>query len=330
MEHAKQQVEHALNDETIDTMIHEVIENPSVRGEFGEILLQLASRGETSDEVAGFAKAMRGRMREVNALQHTIDVCGTGGDGAGTFNISTATALVVAGAGIRVTKHGNRAATSRSGSADVLEVMGVDLGMTPDPSARINFLFAPEYHPAMKVIGPLRKRLGVATVFNILGPILNPANVRYQMVGTSSRRTAELIAQAASQLGYNKLGVVHNIHGIDELSTKGDNYLIEVSGTEISHQTLRPSDYDLTPADAAMLRGGSPEENANIIQSILAGEPGGRRDTVVLNAAYALYLRGAAADLERGIEMAQVSIDSHAAQEELNSLIVRSIHDEKS
>lgn len=326
MEQAKQQVASMLDENTIDTMIEEVIRDPSSQVEFGNILIELASRGETSDEVAGFAKAMRSRMREVGSLEDTIDVCGTGGDNAGTFNISTATALVVAGAGVQVTKHGNRAATSSSGSADVLEAMGVDLEMSPDPNARINFLFAPEYHPAMKAIGPVRKRLGVATVFNILGPVLNPANVKFQMIGTSSRRTAELIAHAASKLNYHKLGVIHNVYGIDELSTQGDNFLSEVTGTEVSHQTIRPSEYGLTPADTTMLKGGSPEENANIIQSILAGESGGRRDTVVLNAGYALYLRGAAASLARGIEMAQASIDSHAAQDELNGLLVRSIY----
>lgn len=325
MEQAKQLVANELDDETIDAMIQDLIDDPSVQIEFGEILTQLSARGESGEELAGFAKAMRSRMRHVDNMHESIDVCGTGGDHSNTFNISTAVSFVLAGAGARVTKHGNRAATSKSGSADVLEALGVDIGMAPDRDAFLNFLFAPEYHPAMKVIAPVRKRLGTATVFNMLGPILNPANVKYQMIGTPNARVANLMAHAASALDYTKVGIVYNSRSIDELTTDGENYAYEVSGEHISHHVISPDDYGLVSADINTLRGGSPAANADIIHSILGGEQGGRRDTIILNAGYALYISGVATSLRDGIERAQTSIDSGAAQGELAAMVGRSI-----
>lgn len=306
-------------------MIQELIDDPSVQAEFGDILIQLAERGESSEELAGFAKAMRGRMQRVEDMQDSIDVCGTGGDHSNTFNISTVVSFVLAGAGAQVTKHGNRAATSKSGSADVLEALGVDISMAPNRSARLNFLFAPEYHPAMKAIAPVRRRIGTATVFNMLGPILNPADVQYQMIGTPNARVANLIAHAVKELSYKKVGIVYNERSIDELTTDGDNFAYEVSGEYISHHVISPAEYGLMSADGHALRGGSPEENATIIEAILGGESGGRRDTILLNAGYALYINGIAKNLGDGIERARRSIDSGAARNELDALVGRSL-----
>jgi len=324
MEQAKQQISDRLSSDTIEAMIQELIDNPSVQAEFGDILMQLAERGESGEELAGFAKAMRSRMQRVEHMQDSIDVCGTGGDHSNTFNISTAVSFVLAGAGAQVTKHGNRAATSKSGSADVLEALGVDIRMAPDRGARLNFLFAPEYHPAMKAIAPVRRRIGTATVFNMLGPILNPADVQYQMIGTPNARVAKLIAHAAAELSYRRVGIVYNERSIDELTTDGDNYAYEVSGGEISHHLISPTQYGLESADGSVLRGGSPEENANIIQAILDGEAGGRRDTIVLNAGYALYINGIAENISDGIRRARISIDSGSARDQLDALVGRS------
>lgn len=323
MEKARRQVETLLDDETIDTIIQEIIDSPSKQDEFGDILLSLAERGESSQEVAGFAKAMRSRMNTVSLQRQSIDVCGTGGDGSNTFNISTAAAFVVAGAGMPVAKHGNRAATSRSGSADVLESLGVRLTVEPDANANFNFLFAPEYHPAMKAIAPVRKKLGRATIFNTLGPILNPANVRYQMIGTPSSQVAERIAYAARDLGYKRMATIYNGSSVDELVTCTDNFAIEVSDRQVTRRRISPSDHNLVPADHKDLRGGTPAENAGIITSILHGETGERRDTVVLNAAYALLLQDATHSLYKAIHLAKESIDSGAAQAELEMLVKR-------
>ena len=289
-------------------------------------LVALKMKGETAAELAGFARAMRERMIAVDAGADVIDTCGTGGDASGTFNISTAAALVVAGAGARVAKHGNRSLSSSSGSADVLEALGVRISMTPEEAARsvreigIGFLFAPHLHPAMKYAQPVRRELKMRTVFNLLGPLANPARAQRQLIGAPSAETARLIADALSYLGTSRAFVVHGHGGLDEISTTGPTHVWEVQGSDVSEHQWTPAIFGLTPDSPEYLAGGDPARNAQIIRSILAGEPGAPRNIVVANAAAALVLAGCARDLCAGVVLASQSIDSGAAANKLDQL----------
>jgi anthranilate phosphoribosyltransferase len=290
------------------------------------LLAALASKGETVDEVVGAASAMRDRsVRVVHDLPLVIDVCGTGGDGAHTLNISTAAAFVVAGAGVPVAKHGNRAASSVCGSADVLEALGVRLERSPEASARllrsakITFLFAQFHHPAMRAVGPIRRELGVRTVFNLLGPLTNPAAATRQVVGVASAAHVELLAGALRKLGVTAGAVVHAESGLDEVAGDAPTRIAQFDRDGIRHWVLVPGDYGIA-ATRADVRGGDAAMNARALVAILDGERSPRADVVCLNAALALVVAGEAVDVADGLVRARASIERGAARAALEAL----------
>jgi anthranilate phosphoribosyltransferase len=289
-------------------------------------LVALKINGETAAELAGFARAMRERMIVVEACHEAVDNCGTGGDGVGTFNISTAAALVMAGAGARVAKHGNRSLSSQTGSADVFEALGVRISMTPEEASRavreigIGFLYAPNLHPAMKYAQPVRRELKMRTVFNLLGPLVNPARVRRQLVGAPSAGAARLMAEALAELGAERAFVVHGRDGLDEISTTGPTDVWHVSPDGVEHQVWSPATFGVSQARLESLAGGDAKVNAEFVRAILAGEPGPKRDIVLVNAAAGLVAAGLAGDLREGMRAATHSIDSGAARDKLELL----------
>jgi len=277
------------------------------------LLLGLRARGETSDEVAGAATALREAMIPLDAGEGAplVDTCGTGGGSVGTFNVSTAAAFVTAAAGARVPKHGNRSYTSRCGSADVLEALGIDITLEPDRAARrlndtgMVFLFAPNYHPAMRHVGPTRKELGVATIMNLLGPLANPAGVGRQVIGVADRHRATLLAEALLRLAADHVLVVHGEVGMDEISPAGLTAAWEVRGGRIATWTIDPAEYDLDWADTSALAGGEPAANAARIEALFqGGDDEAARRAVVLNAGAALYVSGLVADYGTGVRRA--------------------------
>jgi anthranilate phosphoribosyltransferase len=282
-------------------------------------------RGETVDELAGFASAMRERVVPVTAPEGAIDVVGTGGDNSGTFNISTAAALVVAAAGVPVAKHGNRAMTSKAGSADVLDALGVridhDAGSASVALAEhgFAFLFAPNFHPAMKHAGPTRREIGVRTAFNLLGPLTNPAGTSRQLLGVADPAVAERIAEVAHRLGTERTFVVHGA-GVDELPLDDSGVLYHVGPDGIERHEIPASKLGLRVTPTSSLAGGTPDENAATIESIFRGEPGAKRDVVLLNAGAALLVAGVVEQLEAGIERAALTIDAGLATELLGRL----------
>jgi len=292
-------------------------------------LIALRMKGETADEVVGFARAMREAANTVDAGTGEgplLDTCGTGGDSASTFNISTIAAFVVAGAGVRVAKHGNRSISSRCGSADLLEALGVEVGLTAAESGRairelgIGFLFAPALHPAMRHAQPARLELKMRTVFNLLGPLANPANASAQLVGAPSPAAAELIAEALARLGLERGFVVHGSDGLDEITTTGPTLALEITRGAIAHRTLAPEDFGVQPAAPADLKGGNPAENAEIAKAVLSGAKGPQRDIVLVNSAAALVAAGKARDFLEGMTLAAASIDTGSAQAKLTAL----------
>lgn len=291
-------------------------------------LVALRAKGETATEIAGFAQAMRENMVKVPVTVEAIDMCGTGGDAKGTFNISTVASFIVAGAGVPVAKHGNRSITSRSGSADVLAALGVDIEMAPDKVGRavetlgLGFMFAPVLHPAMRHVMPARKGLGIRTVFNLLGPLSNPAGVRRQVVGVFDGTLAEKLAEVFRILGARTALLVHGEDGLDELTTTAATGVSELKDSgDITSFTVHAGSLGLPRASLDDLQGGSPEENAVITQEILQGQKGPRRDIVLLNAAAGLKVGGKAADLQEGLVLAAESIDSGRALKVLNELV---------
>jgi anthranilate phosphoribosyltransferase len=294
----------------------------------GGFLVALRLKGETADEIAGCAEAMRAHVLAVNPQRDDlVDTAGTGGDGGRTFNISTAAALVAAAAGAGVAKHGNRAVSSSSGSADVLEALGFTLELPPDRIAQsidelgFGFLFAPTHHPAMKHAAPVRKELAARTVFNVLGPLTNPAGARAQVVGVYSADLVQTIAEVLAALGARRAFVVHGAAGIDELSPAGPNLVCEVVDGDVKEREIDPLDLGVPRCAPEELRGGSPEENAQAIRDVFAGADGGRRDAILLNAAGAIAAGGHAADLQEGLELAREAVESGAAGERLEALI---------
>jgi anthranilate phosphoribosyltransferase len=293
----------------------------------GALLAALRSKGETSEEIAGFVRGMldaatRLPLTEAVAAR-AIDTCGTGGDGAGTINVSTIAALVVAAAGVPVVKHGNRAASSLSGSADLLEAWGVAIDLGPAAAASVldevgvTFLFARRYHPAMRHVAPVRSALGMRTVFNLLGPLSNPAGVRRQVVGVPDEGVGELVASALARLGHTRALVVHGADGLDELTTTTTSRVWDVRDGAVTEWTLEPSSLGIAPATTAQLRGGDVARNRALADAILAGESGPRADLVALNAAAALVVAGVTEDLGSGLEVARASLASGAAREVL-------------
>lgn len=284
------------------------------------LLMALALKGERPSEMVGFARAMRSRATTMPApVEDVFDTCGTGGDGAHTFNVSTAAAIVLAGAGVRVAKHGNRAVSSRAGSADVFEALGVNLEATPEQvhralvEAGIAFFFAPAWHPSMRHAGPTRRELGVRTAFNLLGPLTNPAGARRQVVGVSRPEHTELVARTLEALGTERAWVVHGAGGLDELSTLGHTKVSEVRDGTVNTFYVHPADVGLPRVDIRGLAGGTAEENAEMTRRLLGGESGPRREVVLFNAAAALLVAGRATSLADGIRLAAESIDSGRA-----------------
>ncbi len=295
--------------------------------QIGGFLMALRVRGETVHEITGAARTMRAKALKVNAPDAAIDIVGTGGDAHGTQNISTATALVVAGCGVPVAKHGNRAFSSRSGAADVLSALGVNLDAPPATveraitEARIGFLMAPLYHAAMRHVGPARAELGVRTIFNILGPLSNPASVKRLLVGTFDSRWAEPMARVLGNLGAERAWVVHGADGLDELTTTGPSQVAEYRDGGVRNFVLSPEDAGLPRASLDDLKGGSPEENAAAIRALLDGARGPFREIVLLNAAAALVVAGQAEDLKSGVGLAADSIDDGMAADALERLV---------
>jgi anthranilate phosphoribosyltransferase len=290
------------------------------------LLAALAAKGETAAEVVGAARAMRERsVRVDHGLPLVLDIVGTGGDGAHTINISTAAALVVAGCGIAVGKHGNRAASSSCGSADVLEALGVQLERDPDVSARllrdacITFLFAQRHHPAFRAVGPIRRELGVRTIFNVLGPLTNPAGANRQVVGVAHERHLHLLAEALRDLGGEAAAVVHSASGLDEIAGDGPTHVVQFDATGMRRWTLDPSDYGVY-APLQAIRGGDAAFNAAVLLAIIEGEKSPRADLVALNAALALVVAGAAADITEGMATARAAIARGAARGALDAL----------
>jgi anthranilate phosphoribosyltransferase len=290
-------------------------------------LVALRAKGETPDEIAGCAEAMREHVLPVHpSRSDVVDVVGTGGDGGRTFNISTAAAIVAAAAGGAVAKHGNRAVSSASGSADVLESLGFELEQPPERIAEsidllgFGFMFAPAHHPAMKHAAPVRRELGTRTIFNLLGPLTNPAGARAGIFGVFSPGLVRTFAEALAQLGSTRAFVVHGAHGIDELSPAGPNVVCEVVDGTVRDRVIDPHDLGVEPCDPSELTGGTPQENAEAIRAIFAGQPGGKREAVLLNAAGAIAAGGHAADLREGLAVARGTVDSGAAAARLEEL----------
>ena len=305
----------------------EIMGGEATQAQIGGFLVALRAKGETPEEIAGLAEAMQEHVVPVTPSRTPIvDIVGTGGDGAHTFNISTAAALVAASAGAAVAKHGNRAATSACGAADVLEALGITIEQPPERIAQaidelgFGFMFARAHHPAMRHVAGVRQELQIRTVFNILGPLANPAGARDGVFGVYAPALARTYADALARLGARHAFVVHGHGGIDELSPTGPNLVLEVVDGSIREWELDPRSHGIYPADPAALRGGSPAENAAAIRSVLAGEKGPRRDAVLLNAAGALVAASLATDLAEGIDVAAAAVDSGAADEKLLQL----------
>lgn len=320
-----------INKENITSQEAEVFLNEVVKGmvdpsQIAAILVALRMKEETSDEIVGFIKTMRKNMIKVN-LHDAIDVCGTGGDGSGTFNISTAVAFVVAGAGVRVAKHGNRAASSKCGSADVLEKLGVNIQLSAHQTEQVFnkvgmvFLFAPLFHPALKNVITVRRKLKVRTIFNYLGPFANPALAERQIIGVPDKRVAKKLAEVGGNLGYKHLLIVTGEDGLDEISTSSKTALFEIKGHSVKESFIDPTKFGFTKALPKELMGGNADLNANFIRRILEGEKSAKRDIVVLNSAYTLYVAGAVKDIKEGIKLAEESIDSRKAKGVLGNLI---------
>lgn len=322
-----------LDAASAEAVMNQIMEGEATPAQIGGFLMALRMKGETIEEITGCARAMRNAAVKVQSRRaDVVDTCGTGGDGAHTFNISTTTAFVVAGAGLPVAKHGNRSVSSRSGSADVLQALGVNLDLTPEQvshcidEANIGFLFAPKLHPAMRhAIGP-RRELSVRTVFNILGPLTNPAGATRQLMGVFDPKLVAPLAGVLKELGSEAAFVVHGDGGLDELTTSGPNTVAYFgcngADGEIVATTLDPQAYGFAPGSADDLKGGEADENAAITRAILSGEEqGAKRDVVVLNAAAALTAGGKVGTIEEGILLAAAALDSHAALRTLDRLV---------
>jgi anthranilate phosphoribosyltransferase len=319
---------HDLTRDEAREAMNTIMSGDATPAQIGGFLVALRLKGETPDEIAGCAEAMRAHVLAVRPERDDlVDTAGTGGDGGRTFNISTAAALVAAAAGAGVAKHGNRAVSSASGSADVLEALGFRLELPPERIARsidelgFGFLFAPTHHPAMRHAAPVRKELAARTVFNVLGPLTNPAGARAQVVGVYSPDLVRTLADVLARLGASRAFVVHGAEGIDELSPAGPNLVCEVVGGDVREREIDPLELGVPRCAPEELRGGSPEENADAIRQVFAGANGGRRDAILLNAAGAIAAGGHAPDLREGIGYAREAVDSGAAGERLEALI---------
>ena len=307
--------------------MEELMTGAATPAQFAAFATALRMKGETADEITGMARVMREKSSRVDIEGPLLDTCGTGGDESGSFNVSTCAAFIAAGAGARVAKHGNRAMTSQCGSADVLEALGAKIDLTPEhvraciDSAGIAFMFAQSFHPAMKHVGPARREIGIRTVFNLLGPMTNPAGARRQVIGVPRAAVAETLAEVLGRLGAEHALVVHGEVGLDEVSISGPTRVTELKGGQIHTYRIVPKDAGLEPHDISFLRGGTPDQNAKELRLVLEGVPGPLRDFALINGAAALIAWGSAADFREGVALAAKSIDSGAAAAKLDAFI---------
>ena len=318
----------SLTEDEAAGVMRDIMSGEATPAQIGAFLVALRLKGETVDEVAGMARVMRQNALSVPLGEDAVvDTCGTGGSGTGSFNISTAAAFVAAAAGARVAKHGNRAMTSASGSADVLEALGAKIDLTPEQVGRclrevgIGFMFAQAFHPAMKHVAGPRREIGVRTVFNVLGPLTNPAGAKHQLLGVARAELAPLLAGALARLGSTHAVVVHGHGGLDELSLSGPSIVHDLRDGALTDYEIAPADVGLEEAPAEAVRGGSPEENAASLRAVLDGKAGPLRDITLLNAAAALVAADLAPDIKAGVALAARAVDSGAARQKLDAFV---------
>ncbi|MBN9596238.1 MAG: anthranilate phosphoribosyltransferase [Afipia sp.] len=295
--------------------------------QMGALLMGLRVRGETVDEITGAVSAMRSKMLTVKAPADAVDIVGTGGDGSGSVNVSTCASFILAGTGVPVAKHGNRALSSKSGAADALAALGVNINITPDDVSRciaeagIGFMFAPTHHPAMKNVGPTRVELATRTIFNLLGPLSNPAGVKRQMVGVFSKHWVQPLAQVLKNLGAESVWVVHGSDGLDEITLTGPTHVAALENGNIRTFDVTPEDAGLPRATAAELKGGDAQANANALRDVLEGKQNAYRNVALINAAAALVVAGKAKDIKEGVALGTKALDTGAATDRLTRLV---------
>jgi anthranilate phosphoribosyltransferase len=317
----------SLSEEEAAVVMSEIMEGQATPSQLSAFVVALKFKGATTAEIAGLARTMRARAVPLAATGNLLDIVGTGGDRAGTFNISTTAAFVVAAAGLPVAKHGNRAASSRCGSADVLEALGARLDLSPAQVALclnqvgLTFMFAPSFHPAMKHAGPTRREIGIPTVFNILGPLTNPAGAQAQLLGVADEAMARSLAEVLARLGCRHALVVHGLDGLDELTTTGPSLVCELKDGWVREYTIHPQELGLPQAAPADLKGGSASENAAMLKDVLNGQEGPKRDIVLLNAAAAMVAGDLTPDLKEGLTLAEHALDSGEALIKLEAFI---------
>jgi len=327
---AKAATGEVLNEEEARAAFDIILSGAATPSQLGGFLMALRVRGESVSEVTGAVATMRAKMLPVVAPANAVDIVGTGGDNSGSYNISTCTALVVAGCGVPVAKHGNRSLSSKSGSAEALVELGINIDIGPEriahciDSAGIGFMFAPMHHSAMKNVGPTRMELGTRTIFNLLGPLSNPASVRRQLVGVFDRKWVEPVAEALRNLGTEHAWVVHGSDGMDEITTTGPTYVTEVKDGALRSFEIGPEELGLPKITPEDLKGGMPAENAAALRQVLAGAKNAYRDVVLMNAAGALIISGKCTTLKEGVDLAADSIDSGSAADRLERLVAAS------
>lgn len=305
----------------------EIMDGAATPAQIAGFVVALRAKGETTEEIVGLVRTMRSFAERIDVTGDLLDTCGTGGDRTGTFNVSTAAAIVCAGAGAKVAKHGNRAASSRCGSADVLEALGVQIDLPPPgvaaciEKAGIGFCFAPVFHPAMRHAATPRRELGVATIFNFLGPLTNPAGARRQALGVADPTMVERMVTTLERLGSERVLAFHGAGGLDELSTSGPSDVVELKDGEVTRWRIEPAELGIAPASVDELAGGDASENAQMVRRLLDGDPGPRREVVVLNAAAGLVAAGLAGGMEEGLERARAAIDDGSAAAALERMI---------
>lgn len=316
-----------LTGEEMRAVMNTIMSGEATPSQIGAFLIGMRVKGETVGEIAAAVSILREKMVPVEAPENAMDIVGTGGDAAETYNISTATSLVVASSGVPVAKHGNRAVSSKSGASDVLQALGIDINLTPDRIAEcireagIGFMFAPAHHPAMKHVGPVRQELGVRTMFNLLGPQSNPAGARRYVLGVYAKEWVEPVAAALLANRAVSAWVVHGADGLDELSTTGSSFVAQIKDGNLTSFEVTPEDAGLPRASLADLKGGDPEFNARALRDLLEGEKSPYRDIVLFNAAAAFIVAGEAGDLKEGVERATEQIDSGRAKATLDKLV---------
>lgn len=318
---------HSLDESETAAAMTEIMEGAATPAQIAGFVVALRAKGETTEEIVGLVRTMRSFAERIDVAGDLLDTCGTGGDRTGTFNVSTAAAIVCAGAGAKVAKHGNRAASSRCGSADVLEALGVKIDLPPAgvaaciEEARIGFCFAPVFHPAMRHAATPRRELGVATIFNFLGPLTNPAGARRQALGVADPAMVERMVATLGRLGSERVLAFHGADGLDELSTSGPSDVVELRDGEVTRSRIDPAELGIEPASVDDLAGGDAAQNAAMVRRLLEGEPGHRRDVVALNAAAGLVAAGLAEGIEDGLDRARAAIDDGSAAAALDRMI---------